>query len=68
MLRCDRALQTLCGVRAFPSDDTVPNFFRRFGPAQIARYFAKEIGPRRISANVVAPGIIETDFKKAALA
>jgi hypothetical protein len=39
MLRCDRALQTLCGVRAFPSDDTVRNFFRRFGPAQIAQFF-----------------------------
>lgn len=39
MLRCDRALQTLCGVRAFPSDDTVRNFFKRFGEAQIAQFF-----------------------------
>ena len=39
MLRCDRALQIMCGVRAFPSDDTVRNFFRRFGPAQIAQFF-----------------------------
>lgn len=39
MLRCDRALQALCGLRAFPSDDTVRNFFRRFGPAQIAQFF-----------------------------
>ncbi len=31
------------------------------------RYLAKELGSRRISANVVAPGIIETDFTHEAL-
>ncbi len=30
------------------------------------KYLAKELGPRRIAANLVAPGIIETDFTKAA--
>ena len=30
-----------------------------------ARYLAKELGPRRIRANTVAPGAIETDFTKA---
>jgi len=39
MLRCDRALQRLCGVRVFPGDDTVRNFFRRFGPAEIGQFF-----------------------------
>lgn len=39
MLRSDRALQALCGVRSFPGDDTVRNFFRRFGPAQSAAFF-----------------------------
>lgn len=39
MLRADRALQELCGVGAFPSDDTVRNFFRRFGQAQVAQFF-----------------------------
>ena len=28
----------------------------------LARYLAKELGPRRIAVNTVAPGAIETDF------
>ena len=28
----------------------------------LTRYFAKELGARKIRANVVAPGAIETDF------
>jgi NAD(P)-dependent dehydrogenase (short-subunit alcohol dehydrogenase family) len=30
------------------------------------KYLAKELGPRRISANVVAPGAIDTDFNRGA--
>jgi len=30
------------------------------------KYLAKELGPRKINANVVAPGIIETDFTREA--
>ena len=41
MLRADRALQGLCGVRSFPTDDTVRNFFRRFGPRQVAQFFPR---------------------------
>ena len=33
----------------------------------LTRYLAKELGPRRIGVNVVAPGVIETDFTKATL-
>lgn len=39
MLRCDVALRGLCGVAAFPGDDTVRNFFRRFGQAEVERFF-----------------------------
>jgi NAD(P)-dependent dehydrogenase (short-subunit alcohol dehydrogenase family) len=28
----------------------------------LTRYLAKELGPKKIRANVVAPGAIETDF------
>src|SRR5215471_8142261 len=28
----------------------------------LTRYLAKELGPRRITANVVAPGAVQTDF------
>jgi len=33
----------------------------------LARYLAKELGPRRIGVNVIAPGAIETDFTAAHL-
>lgn len=39
MLRCDAALRGLCGVAAFPGDDTVRNFFRRFGQGEVERFF-----------------------------
>lgn len=32
------------------------------------KYLAKELGPRKINANVVAPGIIDTDFTSSAFA
>lgn len=33
----------------------------------LTRYLAKELGPRAITVNVVAPGAIETDFNNAAV-
>ena len=32
------------------------------GVEVLTRYLAKELGPRRITVNVLAPGAIETDF------
>jgi len=33
----------------------------------LTKYLAKELGPRRITANLVAPGIIDTDFTSSVL-
>lgn len=38
-LRADRALQALLGMRRFPSDDTILNYFRRFSQAEIERFW-----------------------------
>ncbi len=32
------------------------------GMEVLTRYMAKELGPRRISVNIIAPGAVETDF------
>src|SRR6266446_10635043 len=39
-LRADRALHALLGMRRFPSDDTILNYFRRFSQAEIERFLA----------------------------
>jgi hypothetical protein len=39
LLRSDRALHTLLGLERFPTDDTMPNLFRKFGMGQVQRLF-----------------------------
>lgn len=38
-LRGDRALQALLGMPRFPSDDTIRNLFRRFGPGEVHQLY-----------------------------
>ena len=38
-LRADRALHALLGMRRFPSDDTILNYFRRFHQGEIERFW-----------------------------
>src|ERR1700704_528566 len=38
-LRAERALHALLGLKRFPSDDTILNYFRRFSQAEIERFW-----------------------------
>jgi hypothetical protein len=38
-LRADRALHALLGMKRFPSDDTILNYFRRFSQAEVERFW-----------------------------
>src|SRR5215469_18119071 len=38
-LRADRALQAMLGLKRFPCDDTILNYFRRFSQAEIERFW-----------------------------
>jgi hypothetical protein len=38
-LRADRALHALLGMKRFPSDDTLLNYFRRFNQGEIERFW-----------------------------
>jgi hypothetical protein len=39
LLRGDRALHALLGVKRFPTDDTIRNLFRQFGMGEVQRFF-----------------------------
>jgi hypothetical protein len=38
-LRADRALHALLGMKRFPSEETILNYFRRFSEAEIERFW-----------------------------
>ena len=38
-LRADRALHALLGMKRFPSDDTILNYFRRFSQVEVERFW-----------------------------
>jgi hypothetical protein len=40
LLKADRALRQLCGLKRFAGDDTVRNFFLRFGMGEVERFYA----------------------------
>lgn len=39
ILRADKALHAMVGWKRFPCDDTIRNFFRRFGMGEVQRFF-----------------------------
>jgi DNA-directed RNA polymerase subunit N (RpoN/RPB10) len=39
LLRGDRALHVLLGMKRFPTDDTIGNLFRKFGMGEVQRFF-----------------------------
>ena len=39
LLRADRALHALLGIRRFPTDDTIRNLFKRFQQGMVVRSF-----------------------------
>jgi hypothetical protein len=41
LLRADRALQAVVGMKRFPSDDTLRNLFKRFTQGQVYRFYSK---------------------------
>lgn len=62
-----RIVNTSTGLARFSTPGYAAYASMKGAVEVFTRYLAKELGPRRISANVVAPGIVETDFTEAAL-
>lgn len=50
------------GLTRFTAPDTLPYASLKGAIEVFTRYLAKELGPRQITVNTVAPGAIETDF------
>src|SRR5699024_11779932 len=57
-----RILNVSCGVTRFWTPGFGAYAMMKGGIEVFTRYLAKELGPRGISANSIAPGAIATDF------
>lgn len=57
-----RILNISSGLARFTVPGNAAYASMKGGVEVLTRYLAKELGPRRISVNVLAPGAIETDF------
>jgi NAD(P)-dependent dehydrogenase (short-subunit alcohol dehydrogenase family) len=63
-----RIVNTSTGLARFSTPGYAAYASMKGAVEVLTRYLAKELGPRKITANVVAPGIVETDFTETALA
>lgn len=57
-----RIVNTSSGLARFSLPGYAAYAMMKGGIEVLTRYLAKELGPRRISVNTIAPGAIETDF------
>src|SRR3954453_10682438 len=57
-----RILNVSSGLARFATPGYAAYASMKGGIEVLTRYMAKELGPRRIAVNVIAPGAIETDF------
>ncbi|HYP86769.1 MAG TPA: SDR family oxidoreductase, partial [Polyangiaceae bacterium] len=57
-----RILNVSSGLSRFATPGYAAYGAMKGGIEVLTRYMAKELGPRKISVNVLAPGAIETDF------
>ena len=57
-----RILNVSSGLARFSFPGSSAYAAMKGGVEVLTRYLAKELGPRKITANVIAPGAIETDF------
>ncbi|GAA1365688.1 SDR family oxidoreductase [Arthrobacter rhombi] len=58
-----RIVNTSSGLARFTGDGSSSVYAAAKGAVEVyTRYLAKELGPRRITVNTVAPGVVGTDF------